>query len=223
MPKRKPIPPTFPGEIQRETRSVVSEVDLTAEQEQWVRKYYPVTSNNELMAAMNISWSALYKIRDKYHLKKDDDYMKRGRKKKLEQARESQKENGRRGCHNYSSVHVRTRQKGPFVAVATKLSKEDYDTFSNLVTQQGLTKHEVIRSLITDYVKRTKVTARSNSFACQSKNGTQEPADRRAGPPRPGGRLAAPVRQQQPPAPHPRPGLNSENGFNKGLKGFEEL
>lgn len=158
MPKRKPIPPTFPGEIQRETRSVVSEVDLTAEQEQWVRQYYPVTSNKELMAAMGIGFSVLYKIRNKYHLKKDDDYMKRGRKKNLEQAMESARENGRRACHNYRCVHVRTRQKGPFVTVATKLCKEDYDVFSNLVALQGLTKHEVIRSLIIDYVKGTNVT-----------------------------------------------------------------
>ena len=160
MPKRKPIPPTFPGVIPRETRRVVSEVNLTAEQEQWVRKYYPVTSNKELMTAMGIGFSALYKIRNKYHLKKDDDYMKHGRKKRLEQARESARENGRRGYHNYSSVHVRTRQKGPFVTVATKLSKEDYDTFSSLVTLQGLTKHEVIRSLINEYIRNTKVTYR---------------------------------------------------------------
>jgi hypothetical protein len=162
MPKRKPIPPTFPGVIPRETRRVVSEVNLTAEQEQWVRKYYPVTSTKELTAAMGIGFNALYKIRNKYHLKKDDDYIKRGRKKTLEQARESQKENGRRGCHNYSSVHVRTRQKGPFVTVATKLCKDDYDTFSNLVTLQGLTKHEVIRSLITEYVRNMEATRRNN-------------------------------------------------------------
>lgn len=161
MPKRKPTPPTFPGVIPRETRRVVSEVNLTAEQEQWVRKYYPVTSTKELMAAMGIGFSALYKIRNKYHLKKDDDYIRRGREKKLEQARESQKENGRRGCHNHSSVHVRTRQKGPFVTVATKLSKVDYDTFSNLVTLQGLTKHEVIRDLVMRYIKTTKVSQRN--------------------------------------------------------------
>lgn len=157
MPKRKPIPPTFPGEIKRETRRVVADVELTPEQELWVRRHYPATSNKELMAAMNIGYSALYKIRNKYHLKKDDDYIKRGRKKSMEKALAMQSEYGRRGCHNYSSVHVRTKQKGPFVTVATKLCKADYDTFSNLVALQGLTKHEVIRSLIKQYVRNTKV------------------------------------------------------------------
>jgi len=64
MPRTKPIPPKFPGEVKRETRRVIAEVDLTAEQEEWVRTYYPVTSTKELMAAMGISWSGLYKILD---------------------------------------------------------------------------------------------------------------------------------------------------------------
>ena len=158
MAKTKPIPPKFPGDVKRETRHVIAEVNLTAEQEQWVRTYYPVTSNKELMAAMGIGLSALYKIQKKYGLKKCDGYIRRINAERLEKARKSQREHGRRGNHNYGSVHVRTRQKGPFVTVATKLCKDDYDTFSNLVTLQGLTKHEVIRDLIMEYVRNTNVT-----------------------------------------------------------------
>jgi len=99
--------------------------------------------------------------RKKYDLKKRDDYIIRNNAERLEKARKSQREQGRRGSHNYGSVHVRTRQKGPFVTVATKLCKDDYNTFSSLISMQGLIKHEVIRGLIMEYVRNTKASRKN--------------------------------------------------------------
>ena len=56
------------------------------------------------------------------------------------------------------AVHIRTKQTGNYVAIATKVPKEVYDEFTMLVTLQGKTKHEVIRDLVMRYIKTTKVS-----------------------------------------------------------------
>lgn len=60
-------------------------------------------------------------------------------------------------CRRSDAVHVKTKQKGKFVVIATKVCQEDYDEFTTLVTLQGKSKHEVIRSLVKDYISRTKI------------------------------------------------------------------
>ena len=165
MGKRKPIPPVFPGEIQKENRQVVTDIDLSAEQVAWLRKHYSTTSVNELLSKMNVSLHTLYRIADKYGLKKDPVYVRENQRKALKKAKEASvksiRENGRMPSHRYGSVHVQTKQKGPFVTIATTVCKEDYDTFTSLVTLQGMTKHEVIRFLVKEYIRNTKVERRS--------------------------------------------------------------
>lgn len=154
----KPKPTEFPGKVKKTNKEVVTEPELTDKQVEWLRKYYPTASVKELLSAMNVSLPALYKIRDKYGLKKDPEHI---RKQKLEANKrmlESIRENGRISSPRPGSVHVRTKQKGPFVVIATKVCKADYDEFTNLVTLQGLTKHEVMRSLVKDYIHNTKIT-----------------------------------------------------------------
>lgn len=154
----KPKPTKFPGKVKKTKLEVVTEPELTDKQAEWLRKYYPTASVKELLSAMNVSLPALYKMRDKYGLKKDPELRRQLNIEANKRMLESIKENGRCGGYRPGSVHVQTRQKGPFITIATKVCKADYDEFSNLVTLQGLTKHEVIRSLVMDYIRNTKVT-----------------------------------------------------------------
>lgn len=162
MGRTKATPQPFPGEIVKDDYQKVTSIDLSDEQVAWLRKHYATTSQKKLMQMMGVSLHSLYRIADKYGLKKDPVYVRKNRRKALRKAivesRKSVKENGRRPSHRYGSVHVQTKQKGPFVVVATKLCKEDYDSFTNLVTLQGLTKHEVVRSLVKQYIKTTNAS-----------------------------------------------------------------
>ena len=158
----KETPQPFPGEIKKEDYRKVTSIDLSDEQVAWLRKYYATTSQKKLMQMMGVSLHSIYRIADKYGLKKDSVYVRENSRKSCRKAMveriKSVKENGRLPSHRYGSVHVQTKQKGPFVVVATKLCKEDYDSFTNLVTLQGLTKHEVIRSLVKQYIKTTNAS-----------------------------------------------------------------
>lgn len=162
MGRTKATPQPFPGEIKKEDYKKLTSTDLSDEQVAWLRKYYATTSQKKLMQMMGISLYSIYRIADKYGLKKDPVYVRKVRREAYRKGTveriKSVKENGRRPSHRYGSVRVQTKQKGPFVVVATKLCKEDYDSFTNLVTLQGLTKHEVIRSLVKQYIKTTNVS-----------------------------------------------------------------
>ena len=125
-------------------------------QDKWIRKWFPITKNDELIEAMKIEPCTFRRLIKRMGLKKDTKYLKANGKKAASRIKKYFEENGRKPSKNPKSSHLWTKQKGPFVTVATKISKEDYDKFVDVLKANKTTKFEVIRCFVQTYINNFK-------------------------------------------------------------------
>lgn len=150
----------FPGKLQ--TQKVVKNnvycyaYVLTDEQDAWLRKWFPITPNEELVKAMGIGMSSFRRMIVRMGLKKDTTYIKKNGQKAALKWKESREANGRKAFKNPKCSRLWTKQKGPFVTVATKISKDDYDKFIEVLKANRTTKFEVIRGFVKTYISNFK-------------------------------------------------------------------
>lgn len=148
----------FPGKI--EQAIVIHNYGhiLNEDQEKWLRHWFPICGNEELCKAMHISQNVLARFRKKYGLKKDSKYLKKVGYETAMKGVEARKKNGfiQPEHKNPKSSRLWTRQKGPFVTVATKISKEEYDKFVDVLKANKTTKYDVLRMFIRSYIKNVK-------------------------------------------------------------------
>ena len=124
---------------------------LTRKQLDWMRVYFPVMTNEDLAILTRLSLSTLTHIRRRYKLKKQN-----GFRYVLMVDAEKRRELERSSYRRPDAACIKTKQETEYVVVATKVCKRDYDKFTSIVTNQGKTKHEVLRSLILMYIQNIK-------------------------------------------------------------------